>query len=355
MGTKILWTEETWNPVIGCSRVSEGCRNCYAERMAARHNSNPKTPQYHGIASFTDSGPRWSGEARCLPEKLSAPLRWRKPRKVFVCSMGDLFHEDVPDEFILKVWNVIRSCHVSGVGHVFQVLTKRPNRMADFVSRVRFSNKGHGRLWLADDPADHESGYSLGAGHLGCSGLTNVWLGTSAEDQPTLDERVPHLLRTPAAVRFVSLEPLLGAVDLTDLVVDDGNPGEWHIDALMMDDDPADDETFHGAILDWVIAGGESGPGARPMHPQWVRDIRDQCVSAGVPFFFKQWGEWTEESAADLEHNRIAVGGDRTQNCRYALLDSQSGQITNTVLRVGKKSAGRELDGRTWDEFPNTE
>ncbi len=197
--TKIEWTDEAWNPVTGCTKVSSGCEHCYAERMSKRLRGRCGYPADDPFA------------VTLHPDRLDQPLRWRKPRRVFVCSMGDLFHEDVPDEFIAEVWNIMRRCDQ----HIFQVLTKRPQRMADVVSRLRFDNRGAGRVWLAEHPNDHEGGWSLGVGHLGCSGLPWIWPGTSVEDQPAAIERLPHLFECPAAVRFVSCEPMLSHIDLT--------------------------------------------------------------------------------------------------------------------------------------------
>lgn len=263
MSTNIEWTDATWNPVTGCTKVSQGCKHCYAERMATRLKAMGQ-PRYANGFALT-----------CHQDALEQPLKWRKPRRVFVNSMSDLFHEEVPDEFILKVWRTMLRCPQ----HTFQVLTKRPDRMADFTSRLRFDNRGSGKMWLSDDP-DARNGWRPHGG-AGCTPRPNIWLGTSVENQDAADSRIRHLLNTPAAVRFLSLEPLLGPLPGLNL------------------------EGIH-----WVIVGGESGPGARPMHPEWARDIREQCVAAGVPFFFKQWGG------------------------------------------VNKKRAGRLLDGREWNEMP---
>lgn len=232
-GSTIEWTESSWNPVTGCSKIGPGCKNCYAERMSLRLQAM-KVPQYRNAFQVTlhDSA-------------LTLPLSWRKPQLIFVNSMSDLFHERVPDEFIARVFAVMREAH----WHSFQVLTKRAERLR-FFSRL-----------------------------LPCP--RNAWMGVSVE---TVDyvTRIDHLRCSAAPVKFLSLEPLLGPLPDLDL-----------------------------SAIDWVIVGGESGPRARPMHAAWVRDIRDQCQSAGVPFFFKQWGG------------------------------------------VRKSRAGRMLDGRTWDEMPS--
>jgi protein gp37 len=279
--TAIEWTDETWNPTVGCSRVSPGCDHCYAIGVAHR----AMQPAHEGLTiRRPGERPDWTGEVRCLPDRLDTPLRWRKPRRVFVDSMSDLFHRDVPSHFIGSVFRTMARCP----RHTFQVLTKRPQRMEAWVQ------------------ANNE---------ITVPTLPNVWLGTSIEsDRYTF--RADHLRVTPAAVRFLSLEPLLGPLPSLDLTG-----------------------------IDWVIVGGESGPGARPMHPDWVRDLRDRCVDAGVAFFFKQWGTWAE-------------GGDGVTYGRWvhpetgATNGARPHQRAVLMTQVGKKAAGRELDGRTWDEMP---
>jgi protein gp37 len=233
----IEWTDATWNPVRGCTKISPGCAHCYAETFAERFRGVPGHPYEQGF------------DLRLVPGKLAEPLRWRKPKSVFVNSMSDLFHRDVPEEYVEAVARVMRAAN----WHTYQVLTKRSERMRDLL-----------RTRLAE-----------------FAGLPNVWWGVSVEDRRHGLPRIDHLRDAPAATRFLSVEPLLedlGEVDLSG--------------------------------IHWVIVGGESGPGARPLHPEWVVSLRDQCQSAGVAFFFKQWGG----------------------------------------VRKGK--AGRELDGRTYDEIP---
>lgn len=315
--TGIEWTDATWNPVTGCDKVSPGCDRCYAETFAERWRGT----RGHYFANGFD--------VQLRPNKLALPLRWTRPRKVFVNSMSDLFHDKVPDEYIARVFAVM----ALAPQHTFQVLTKRHGRMRsllscdDFRSEVTQTFVG----WAVED-------LSLKTGHLeSATGdwwpLPNVWLGVSAEDQKRADLRIPALLDTPAAVRFVSAEPLLGPIDL-------------HGDPI------GKDSVFWIGHLDWVIVGGESGPGARPMHPDWARSMRDQCVAAGVPFLFKQWGEWSP----DLSLNEPVANGKRLKYQRRALLPDGSIAPPWTpcefVDRVGKKRAGRELDGRTWDQYP---
>lgn len=328
MSTKIEWVRgpdgaqgETWNPTVGCSYSSPGCGNCYAARGAKRHDRPGNA--YEGTTGDDKAG--WSGQVNLLPERIEQPLRWRRPRMVFVDSMSDLFHPSVPETFIGSVWDVMARTPQ----HTYQILTKRPQRMADVLGR--WANQDW--LWRRDD--------QMWCGWPGSGPLPNVWLGTSVESQRYADLRIPHLLETPAAVRFISAEPLLGPVDLSRWL-----GVEW-MDTL----DGYGDEMFaslHGRVgpdggLHWVIAGGESGPGARPMHPDWARTLRDQCVAAGVPYFFKQWGEHVVE---DQSPQDIALPSEA-----FYLL----GDDGPPFYRVGKTAAGRELDGRTWDQMPEVE
>lgn len=269
--SKIEWTDATWNPVVGCSPVSEGCRNCYAAKEAIRlgGNPNPKIGAlYAGTSEMRGTGSKrravFTGKVNMVPERLDQPLRWRKPRRVFVNSMSDLFHESVPFEFIDRVFAVM----ALATQHTFQILTKRPERMAEYLNGDAFGR------WC-------EIARTLDAPHSTRNAdypLPNVWLGTSVEDQAAADERIPHLLRTPAAVRFLSCEPLIGPVDL--------NKG-LNLGILFQDG-----TRWGGSkpILDWIIVGGESGPGARPCELSWIRSLVEQCQGAGVPVFVKQLG-----------------------------------------------------------------
>lgn len=240
--TTIEWTDKSWNPVRGCRRISPGCEHCYAERYA--HRFSGAGLAFEGLTRSGGAGVRWTGQIRLVPEVLEDPLGWRKPYRVFVNSMSDLFHEDVPAEFIHRVFDVM----VAAPLQTFQILTKRPDRLLELAPQLP---------WPA-----------------------NVWMGVSVESLK-YTWRIDRLRRVPAAVRFLSLEPLLEPLPNLDL----GGIG-------------------------WAIAGGESGPRARPMRQEWVREIRDQCQRAGIPFFFKQWGG------------------------------------------ISKKRTGRLLDGRTYDEMP---
>lgn len=242
ISSSIEWTESTWNPVRGCTRVSEGCRFCYAERIAARFSG--KGLAYEGIAKNTKTGPKWTREVRPIYSLLNEPLKWKKPRRIFVNSMSDLFHEKIELDYIQEVFAVMKKAH----WHKFQVLTKRASRLLEYSSNLPWPD--------------------------------NVWMGVSVEDNRVLD-RIEELRETGAKIKFLSLEPLIGP--LADLNLSN---------------------------IDWVIVGGESGPGAREMKKEWVIDIRDQCAVEDVRFFFKQWG------------------GTR------------------------KSKTGRMLDGRTYDEMP---
>jgi protein gp37 len=249
LSSTIEWTDATWNPVAGCTPVSAGCLNCYAARMALRLSHVPGSAgeKYGGTAKRSRAGlPVFSGQIVLDRKALGVPLAWRKPRLIFVNSMSDVFHEKVPTDYIAEIFDVMKRCPQ----HTFQVLTKRPERAAEVAASLPWPS--------------------------------NVWFGTSVESEQVTD-RITHLRQVPAAVRFLSCEPLLGPLPRLAL-----------------------------KGIGWVIVGGESGPGARPMNEAWVRQIRDQCVRKDVPFFFKQWGG------------------------------------------VQKKKYGRELDERTWDELPVT-
>jgi protein gp37 len=326
MASKIEWTNETWNPLVGCSLASPGCTNCYAMNEAWRKSFNGKTPQYQGVVKQVKGHAVWTGKVNFVEHKLRDPLGWRRPRMVFVNSMSDLFHESVPDEWIDRIFAVM----AHAPQHTFQVLTKRAERMRQwFAAEGRADRVGEAMLALEEIP--------FGTRRVPWP-LPNVWLGVSAEDQERADERIPHLLATPAAVRFVSCEPLLGQIDLEHVAAPDDSDGEgWTFSALhtgdyytqpmqrLLESDPqrwdCGDGPYRETRLDWVIVGGESGKSARRMDARWARGLRDQCASAGVPYFFKQWGEHDPE----------------------------------TFDRVGKSRAGRTLDGRTHDEFPKVQ
>ena len=339
------WTDATWQPITGCSVIGPGCTNCYAMTLAGtrlRHH-----PSRAGLTRDTKAGPVWTGEVRFNEQWLDLPLRWKLPRRIFVCAHGDLFHEAVPDEWIDRVFAVM----ALAPQHTFQVLTKRARRMRDYcryaASRVTAAAFAY---WCQRLRIDNHREYK--PAQLKWP-LPNVWLGVSVEDQPRADERIPLLLDTPAAKRFISAEPLLSGIDLREYLVD------WAT-GWMLTPKPA---------IDWVIVGGENGPGARPMHPAWARSLRDQCQAAGVSFLMKQWGEWID---SDLWFAKLAINGVRfpvgdylqtgkhltwdeaarlaaATNCR----DVEHQSDGTTLIRVGKRASGRLLDGRIWAEFPD--
>jgi protein gp37 len=250
--TDIEWSEYVWNPVRGCTKISPGCKHCYAETFAERFRGVKGHAYEQGF------------DVRLVPEALDLPLRWKKPRRVFVNSMSDLFHEQVPSTFIAKVFATM----AQAPQHTFQVLTKRVERM---------------RAWMADSVISMHAACIPGHLYLPNRGATwplpNVWLGVSCEDQATVDTRIPRLLTTPAAVRFVSCEPLLGPVDLTR--IDYGVKGFC--------------DNGRDTRLDWIIVGGESGPKARSCNVAWVRSILAQCKAARIPAFCKQLGAYVED------------------------------------------------------------
>lgn len=298
--------------------------------------SGPGMP-YAGLAKATKSGVAlWTGEVRTVPEVLDQPLRWKKSKRIFVNSMSDLFHEDVPIGFIYQVFAVMAEAN----WHTFQVLTKRPGRMKEVLTKLRDEFEG-----------------KVFNGRKVTWPLPNVWLGVSVENQQAADERIPLLLQTPAAVRFVSCEPLLGPVDLERHLNGGKTLAEWKARALSV----VDPYGFRPPYprIHWVIVGGESGPGARPMHPDWVRSIRDQCQAAGVPFFFKQWGQWEPAECRQGETVYRKVSDDTVvlfrsdvETDRYHWWGGNWGDGKPLSVRVGKKAAGRMLDGREWNEMP---
>jgi protein gp37 len=320
MATKIEWAEETWNPITGCTKISEGCQHCYAERMAKR---------LRGRFGYPADEPF---RVTLHPDRLEQPLRWRKPRRVFVCSMGDLFHDAVSYGFIDGVMRTIGICHLENRGHKFLILTKRPKRMLHYFTRGMFmlhdrkgqSNHGGWADWNKDEP------------------WSNLWLGVTVENQQRADERILILLQTPAAVRFVSMEPMLGSTDLGRAC-----PCGYYCDESV---GHVDHPFWTPGIkpgIGWVIVGGETGPSARPMHPDWVRSIRDQCMEAGVSFFFKQWGEWAPWLSGFNKTTGILVRPDGS------IGKPGDGTTGVGMSRVGRKRAGRLLDGREWNEYPS--
>lgn len=291
-GGTIEWTDATWNPVRGCAKVSPGCKHCYAETFAERFRGVAGHPYEQGF------------DPRTAPDQLDAPLHWRKPRRIFVNSMSDLFGEFVPDNYMRDVFGIMeRADH-----HIYQALTKRSARVPEFCNDYFAATSPDGVT--THEPPRH------------------IHIGVSVEDRKYGLPRIKHLQEARVAVRFLSIEPLLedlGVLDLTG--------------------------------IHWAIVGGESGHGVRPMHPDWVRSIRDQCIAANVPFFFKQWGAWKPEPDRDKD--------DPDWRADYAAVDSRKRRFLNLaggqgfhgdrvhiMANVGKKNSGRMLDGRTWDEMP---
>lgn len=304
--SRIEWTDHTWNPVVGCTKVSAACDHCYAEGWAKR-TGHPEL---------------WSGDRR-----RTSPMNWRLPekwnrearrsavrRRVFCASLADVFDNQWEPGWRREMWEVIGACEALD----FLLLTKRPQNI---------------RKMLPLDWGD---------------GWPNVWLGTTVENQEEADRRIPHLLKVPARVRFLSCEPLLSAIDLRDEVCRETGSSN---------DCPA----CFGTI-DWVIAGGESGTGARPCHPEWARGLRDQCVAAGVPYFWKQWGEWRPHTpqaggdlGADVRGGRVRIVHPTGQtDVEVSLVTGGRNTICGSqyMERVGKKRAGAMLDGREWRQFP---
>lgn len=503
--SSIEWTQATWNPIVGCSIVSPGCTNCYAMKMAARLEGmnaeayaagrKPTAPHYDGTTHNVNGNNVWTGKlARAREETLLEPLRRRKPTVYFVNSMSDLFHEAVPDEWIDQIFAVM----ALSPQHTFQVLTKRAKRMREYVHPTPSvtAPSMQDRLWKLY--------HAMGGRHVPAWPLPNVWLGVSTERQKEADERIPELLATPAAVRFISAEPLLGPIDLKryliqqvlkdslrrgpldDQIRQNGRQHSDHIAAprniprpnglpalggssispvdipsegaleplhgfggravdleastlraarslppvdgsfsieearkvsdlgnivrndhglISQDrtDSPSEplpinlalhgtsgrpqgfanagdrvagrvgdansssplftvrDHEAHHTTLDWVIVGGESGPGSRPMHPDWARALRDQCLAAGVPFFFKQWGNWyplvdRDKDDPDWRRDYSVINSrpDKFQILNHAGGIGFHGERVHLMQRHGKKQVGRELDGIIHDEMPAT-
>ena len=322
-GTKIEWTDATWNVVNGCSVVSPGCKHCYAMRLAGTRLRNVESRE--GLTVDTKAGPVWNGTTRFNDKVLLDPIRWKRPRRIFVCAHGDLFHDSVPDAWIDRVFAVM----ALAPQHQFQVLTKRAWRMRQYVTawHRRYAESLSAGLGLPG-----KTDYILMVADLSNSklhienaaaGFANIWLGVSAENQHWLMDRAPHLVETPAAVRFISYEPALSAIDVEPFVLP---VRQW---SNMW----ANNYPYHYPKhrVDWIICGGENGP--RPMHPDWARSVRDQCAQGGVAFFFKQWGSYLPAGQVDA-----------------------NGRLWNPAcgsnLRAVKSLTGRLLDGATHDGMP---
>lgn len=373
--SNIEWTDASWTPIraryknplgqtkLGwhCEHVSPGCENCYSGEMNERR---------FGTGLPFKPGHRKDVDIFLDEKMLLAPLKWKRPRKIFVCSMTDLFGEFVPDEWIDKLFAVMALCPQ----HTFQVLTKRSKRMREYMTASGLQSRladAANEFWLAHKKASMVLlKFSIDVpGKVTVGTVTaftqfpfpHVWLGVSCEDQTRADERIPDLLATPAAVRFVSAEPLLGPIDFNKLNWIGGRkidalssytstplaaPGYWQHEPNDM------------PKLDWIIIGGESGLNARPMHPDWAGSIRDQCAAAGTAFFFKQWGEWTPGENAKYAPTRTERTAEWwNHEWHFGTLtpkqsDELRGEDDPDLYRIGKKRAGHRLDGVEHQEFP---
>lgn len=369
-GTGIEWTDATWNPTRGCSRLSPGCGGpnhqggCYAEKIAARFSGPGQA--FEGFAERTQHGGRWTGKMAVAWDAVDQPIRWRKPRHIFANSMSDLFHKDLPrDEVAVIYGTAIAAVHLRG--HIIQILTKRADHMRETLNDESFWDlaNSHAESIVLDHVDPHDRRRDDARATLDDYGpdkpAPGIWLGVSTEDQATADERIPDLMATPAAIRFISAEPLLGPVNVTwalsrnrmDIAAGFLKRGKFSPGA----------ETLRP--LDWVITGGESGPHARPANPDWFRSLRDQCVAAEVSFFFKQWGEWAPGVAFGMREDgpvSDSKGNVRDWMNRYVTCEDRADRVrshsftqhaTNLVYRVGKARAGATLDGREWREMPS--
>jgi protein gp37 len=299
--SKIEWTEASWNMISGCTKISSGCKNCYAERMATRFG-------------------RDFSKVVCDESKLDQPTHWKRPRKIFVCSTADLFHADVPFSFISKVFDIMEA----NPRHTFQILTKRADRMAE---------------WFELRSAIHD--YNNGPEVM----LPNVWVGVTTENQEMADLRIPFLFRCPAEIRFVSVEPMIGSVDLNRFM-----SGEM------------------GNKLDWVIIGGESGQNARPCHPMWVRNLVNNCRLFNTPIMFKQWGEWGPAEELSDESRSEWVNSEKETKSLLMMSDGSFKETSFGVrvpfepawatpgmalmLKLGKHKTGRFIDDYEYLEYP---
>jgi protein gp37 len=365
--SKIEWTDATWNVITGCSVVSAGCKNCYAMKLAGTRLRNH--PSRTGLTKDSAAGPVWTGEVRFNDKWLIQPVQWKRPRRVFVCAHGDLFHESVPDAWIDNVFAVMAIANQ----HTFQILTKRPGRMLDYLNSPK---RGLRIQNVVDDMESWDEELiprDQCAPLIKTWPLPNVWLGVSVENQATADERIPLLLQTPAAKRFVSIEPMLGKVYLHYSVcpkcLKHHSHSTWGAGTVCLSCGK-----YHGInikeYIHWVIVGGEIGQNARPMHPEWARSIRDQCKAAGVPFLFKQWGEWIpgENTNTDVlwQNGYRGLAFPKNPERNYVMWEPNGAahfgkrksfldfEVDCFAERIGKKHSGRLLDGVLHDEYPTT-
>jgi protein gp37 len=291
--TKIEWTDETWNPIIGCRKISPGCQNCYAEKMAFRlgHGQLSKNEglslKYSRIIDCNSK--TWNGRSEIIEESMIRPMKWKKPKKIFVCSMGDLFHESVSFKWIDEVIKVIKQCPQ----HTFQILTKRPDRMLEY-----FKNY-----------------YQLIPRMI-----RNIWLGVTAENQEQANFRIPILLEIPSIMHFISIEPMVASVNMNEI-------GFHKFKAWL--------SGSYQYSIKWVICGGETGQNARPLHPDWVINLKNNCVENNIPFFFKSWGEYWP-----------CVSGRIYREKTIDFIDGVS------MAKVGKKLSGCMIEGKEYKQFP---
>ncbi len=307
---------ETWNPIIGCEKVSPACRECYALTMSIRLANIGSTSYYKNVVD----GKKWNNETHFVETNIIQPMSWKKPRMVFVCSMSDLFHESNPMQWVNEVLKTISACPQ----HIFILLTKRPKRAMQILKHLY----GTRSVWPAK----------------------NIWLGITAENQETANERIPILLEIPAAKRFVSIEPMLGEVKLNQLIREEY--GHAWVDNCLTGFNAHGAGGWYANKLDWVIVGGESGHKARPMHPDWVRSIRDQCKEADIPFFFKQYGEWIQVGECGNDDDSKYY---HAKNCTRLNLSGNMGyhgEKAIYMMKKGKSKTGSELDGQHHKEFP---
>lgn len=285
--TKIEWADAVWNPVTGCTKVSEGCRNCYAERMAKRLAGRYGYPVKEPF------------KATMHENRLDEPLKWRKPKRIFLCSMGDLFHSEITDAFIYQTLAIMTLARQ----HTFMILTKRPNRMFNIFNNLLADKEI--KLW--QEQIYYQYGYCPQDFEWP---LKNLWLGISIENQKAADERLPLFLQTPAKLHFISCEPLLASIDL------------YFENSIFINNQ----QNYIGDLINWVIAGGENRPGKRVLYPANIRWLRDQCLDMGIPFFFKGWG------------------------ASYWEFDQSGRPYMN--WKFNKNQSNRILDGKEWQEYP---
>jgi protein gp37 len=308
--SKIEWTTRTWNPITGCTKISEACDNCYAERMAKR---------FAGLHGYPKENPF---NVTIHKNRFLQPAGWSKPCKVFVCSMSDLFHPNIPWGIIYDLFTVMDKYK----DFTFQILTKRPKRAKEVLTPI------YDRL----------------------GSLSNVWIGITAENQARFDQRIDHLMEIPAKVRFISCEPMLGAIDMSYYL--NGCP-----EAMGKYNEPDWEQTC--PPLSWVICGGESGPKARPTHPYWIKELQEQCNYSKTPFFFKQWGEWIPRQQWELQGNKISTDQFGTLSYNGDIFYYQTttwngreydknNDFECIMYRVGKKAAGAMIDGKEYKTFP---